>query len=276
MNENELIQIDVRKVLESKLGAKMKYVPDFVVKWLSRTICQDQINDKLRRYHPLRDAEFCHKAKEDFGVSLEVKNAERLPDYDHRRIIIVSNHPLGGLDGILLISELSRRYGNGIKFIVNDLLAALRPLSGVFLPINKHGRQSRESIEAINRAMEGDDPVVIFPAGLVSRRGKNGEIKDLQWHKMFVSKAIQYRRDVLPIFFSGENSQSFYKLAQWRKRLGLKFNIEMIYLPRELMRAHGKHFSVNIGEIVPWRTLAAENDHLASAQKVKEMTYSLK
>lgn len=276
MNENELIQIDVYKVLESKLGAKMKYVPDFVVKWLSRTICQEQINDKLRRYYPLRDAEFCHKAKEDFGVSLDVKNAERLPSSDNRRIIIVSNHPLGGLDGILLISELSRRYGNGVKFIVNDLLAALRPLNGVFLPINKHGRQSRESIEAINRAMEGDDPIVIFPAGLVSRRGKNGEIKDLQWHKMFVSKAIQYHRDVLPIFFSGENSQSFYKFAQWRKRLGLKFNIEMIYLPRELMRAHGKHFAVNIGEILPWQRLVDYGDHLATAQKVKEMTYSLK
>lgn len=274
MEQHELIQIDVDKVLAAKLGKKSKWVPRFVGKWLARTICQDEMNKVLRDSYPRRGAEFCDSVMNYLGASVEITNPQAMPDMEHRRVIMVCNHPLGGLDGIAIIKELSRRYGSGLRCIVNDLLMAVEPLADVFLPINKHGKQSREAIEAINKAMEGDDPIVIFPAGLVSRRGKGGAIKDLEWHKMFVVKAAQHKRDVVPVYFSGENSPSFYKLAQRRKRLGIKFNIEMLYLPRELMRSRGKRFALTVGEPIPWQTLDVARAH-ATAQAIKETTYSL-
>lgn len=275
MSETGPIQIDVEQVLSAKLGSRMRWVPGGVVSWLKRTICQDELNAMLRRYYPLRDAEFCDACVRDLDVEVEVRHAERWPAASDGRVIFVCNHPLGGLDGIVLISELCKRYGSDVKFVVNDLLMAVEPLRGVFLPINKHGRQNRLSIEAINSAMAGDSPVLVFPAGLVSRRGDDGRVMDLEWHKMFVAKALQYHRDVVPLHFSGENSGFFYNFARWRKRLGLKFNVEMIYLPREVIRSRGKRFVVTVGRREPWQSLV-EGDASSHAQRIKSLTYSLK
>lgn len=275
MHDSPLIQIDISDALSSKLGRKARWVPAGLVRWLRRTICQDELNAMLGRYYPRRGAEFCDACIADLGVEVDVRHAERLPAAADRRVIFVSNHPLGGLDGIVLISELSKRYGPGVKVVVNDLLMAVDPLGEVFLPINKHGKQSRQAAEAIGVAMEGDDPVVVFPAGLVSRRRPDGDIKDLDWHKMFVCKARQYKRDVVPLHFSGRNSGFFYDLARWRSRLGLKFNIEMIYLPREVVRSRGKKFTITVGHRVPWTTLA-DGAAESQARRVKDMAYALK
>lgn len=275
MRKGEPIQIDLDAVLRSKLGKKAGWVPRFAVDWLRRTVCVDELNSLLRKYYPNTGADFCDAMVNDFGTQITMTHAERLPEPgSDARVIFVSNHPLGGFDGVVLISQFCRRYGKGVKFIVNDLLMAVEPIRDAFLPINKHGKQSRQSIESINRAMDGADPIVIFPAGLVSRRGPGGKIKDLEWHKMFVTKAIQHRRDVVPIFFSGENTPTFYKRAQWRKRLGIKFNIEMLYLPHEMLGCRGKAFEIRIGERLPWQSL---QDAPASemAQRVKEMAYAI-
>ena len=285
MKQSELIQIDLDKVLESKMGSKVRYVPRFLVNWLKRTICQDELNGMLQRFYPNTGAEFSRVALRDLEIKVDLKNPEKLPSYDNRRVIFVSNHPLGGLDGIALIALISDAYQTAeqkvndeqcLRFVVNDLLMAVEPLGNVFLPINKHGKQSREAIEDINKAFEGDDPVLVFPAGLVSRMGKGGEIRDLEWHKMFVAKAAQFHRDVVPLYFSGENSKHFYKFARWRKRLGLKFNIEMIYLPQELVKAKGSEYEVTVGERIPWERFAEASDQLALAQEIKEITYSMK
>lgn len=271
---NKLIQIDLKKVLASKLGSKARFVPGAVVRWLERTVCADELNSMLRRNYPKRGAEFCQACLADLDVAVEVENPEMFPPQDDRRVIMVCNHPLGGLDGIGLIAELCRRYGPGVRFVVNDLLMAVEPLSDVFLPINKHGRQSREAIEEINRVMEGPDPVLIFPAGLVSRLGDDGCVRDLQWHKMFVTKALQYKRDVVPLHFTGHNSQSFYRLARRRKQLGVKFNIEMLYLPRELMASRGQRYRLTVGKRLSWRELmTGKPEHVAAW--VKELSYAL-
>lgn len=271
---HELIKIDLRQVLASKLGSKARFVPKALVRWLERFICADELNGMLARFYPKRGAEFCEAALSDLDVKVEVANPEMFPPVADRRVIFVCNHPLGGLDGVALIAELCRRYGPGVRFVVNDLLMAVEPLSDVFLPINKHGRQSREAIEEINRVMEGPDPVLVFPAGLVSRLGDDGSIRDLKWRKMFVSKALQHKRDVVPLHFSGENSASFYTLARRRKRLGLKFNIEMLRLPRELVGSRGKTFRLTVGQRLSWRRLQGAKPEQA-ASEVREMCYAL-
>lgn len=274
MAQTQLIQIDLDQVLSQKLGKKKRYVPKAMIEWLKRTVRQDELNEKLRLYYPKTDAEFCKAVREDFDIDIDVKNAQSLPAADDCRVIFACNHPLGGMDGILLISELTRRYGPNVKVVVNDILMAVQPLSGVFLPINKHGRQSRESISDINAAMDGDAPILVFPAGLVSRRGSDGQIRDLQWHKMFVAKARQYHRDVVPLHFDGRNSDRFYRWAQWRKRLGIKFNLEMVLLPSEALDCKGKRFTLSVGQRIPWNSLDGENA-LQSAEAVKKIVYSL-
>ncbi len=275
MPQDKLIQIDVQKVLSDKLGSRSRYVPFFLVKFLKNVIHQDELNALLKSNYPKRGAEFCEGVLADLDVDARIVNPERLPGVDHRRIIIVCNHPLGGLDGMALIRELSRVYGNDLRFIVNDLLMAVKPLGDVFLPINKHGRQDREAIANINAVMASDAPVIIFPAGLVSRKGKGGEILDLAWNKMFVNKAVEYKRDVLPIYFSGHNSSFFYNFARWRKRLGIKFNIEMVCLPGEVFKSRGKRFSIAVGSLIPWQSLRTGAEAPAQAQEIKDIVYSL-
>ena len=273
MNQSSVIKIDVDEVLRSRLPRHYRYIPRFVIRWIERTICQKQLNELLQSNAGKIDADFCNGVLKDLNISLDIKGRENLPPREKRRVVIVSNHPLGGLDGIALIDFFSRYYGGKIHFVVNDLLMAIKPLNGVFLPINKHGKQSRQSFQAIEDAFAGDNPIIIFPAGLVSRKGKNGVIADLKWQKMFLGKAIQHQRDVIPLHFGGENSPFFYNFAKLRTRMGLKFNIEMIYLPREMFRSRNANFTISIGSPIPWQSLTNTRE---KADEIKQIVYDLK
>lgn len=175
-----------------------------------------------------------------------------------------------------LIDFFSRHFGTPVHFVVNDILMAIKPLNDVFVPVNKHGKQSRQTLATLDRIFNGPDPVIIFPAGLVSRKDKNGDIHDLEWQKMFVNRAITSQRDIIPVYFSGKNSDFFYNFAQRRKKLGLKFNIEMIYLPREVFRAAGTTFTLVCGKTVPWQQLRGGKQAAQTAQQLKDLVYSLK
>lgn len=269
------LQIDLQAVLRGKMGRKARFVPRWLVRRLEKTICADALNELLRNNHPRRGADFCRGVFADLGVTIRAQGTENLPDPKHRRVVVVSNHPLGGLDGMALIAFFAERYGGRVHFLVNDLLMAVEPLSDVFVPINKHGAQSRDAKRRIDELFEGDDPILIFPAGLVSRLGKNSEVADLEWKKMFVNRAIASRRDVIPVHFSGHNSQFFYKFARRRKRLGIKFNIEMIYLPRELVRQAGSTFTITCGKPIGWQQLKGGKEAGATATAIRSEVYRL-
>lgn len=276
METTENLQIDVDAVLRQRAAKYYRLIPKSLIRWLERTICQNEMNDFLRRHGHKRDAEFCHSlVYDELDIKVDFVGEENLPPADQRRVLFVSNHPLGGLDGMILIDYLQSRYGGKLGFVVNDLLSAVKPLEGVFLPINKHGAQSRQSVAAIDDFFASDNPMVMFPAGLVSRRQKKGVIKDLEWQKMFVTKARQSGRLIIPVHFCGENSPFFYKFAKFRKNIGLKFNIEMIYLPREVFRARGKHFEVIFGKPLSLDTYAKGMPAAEVAQNIKEMVYEL-
>lgn len=270
--QNQPIRIDVGQVLRERLGARRR-VPRFLVRALERLICQDRLNDVLRHNFPRRGADFCRATIEYLGVHTDVCGPERMPASP--RCIIVSNHPLGGLDGITMIAWLSEHYGRPVHFVVNDLLMAIEPLRDCFVPVNKHGSQSREASLALDEVLAGDDPVVIYPAGLVSRLGDDGRIRDLVWRKMAVTKAIESRRDIVPVHFSGENSRSFYRWARLRKRLHIRFNYEMLLLPREVFRSEGKTFTLTVGEPVRWQSLRGGNYAADEAARLRENVYSL-
>lgn len=273
MSSDRPIRIDVGGVLASRLGGKARFVPRFLIRWLEKLICQDQLNQLLESNYPLRGAEFCDGVLCDLNVTIDIRNENLLPK--NPRCIIVSNHPLGGLDGMSMISWLSRHYNRPVRFVVNDLLMAVEPLTDCFVPVNKHGRQSRSSLGSLEEALAGDGPVVIYPAGLCSRLGDDGVVADLAWNKMFVTKAIESRRDIVPVHFDGHNSPSFYRWARIRQRLGIKFNFEMLLLPREVFRSRGKTFTITCGTPVPWQSLEGGAKAASTAAQLRRQVYAL-
>lgn len=268
------LEINVAEVLRTRAPRYNRFIPRPLIRKLERTICQEELNRLLRDNYPRRGSAFCRGVLDDLNVTVNFHGTEHLPPKSHTRVLFVSNHPLGGLDGMALIDFVKNYYGVEPKFIVNDLLSAIEPLSHTFIPVNKHGAQSRDAIKVLEEAFASDAPLLMFPAGLVSRRGKKGVVADLQWQKMFVSKARHYHRDIIPLHFYGENSSFFYKFAKFRQRIGLKFNIEMIYLPREVFRSKGKTYDVVIGEPIP-HTALNDMPPLEKAQHIRQLVYDL-
>lgn len=276
MQSSEIIRIDIDAVLRSRVPGLRRWLPRCVVRWLERLICQRELNDILENNAGLRGSSFCRATIEFLDVNVDFVGCNRLPDPSNRRVIFVSNHPLGGLDGMALIDFVASRYGVEPLFVVNDLLSAIEPLADVFVPINKHGHQSRSAAAAVDEAFASDRPVIIFPAGLCSRRIK-GHVADLEWKKMFITKAIDSHRTIIPLFFDAENSSFFYKFANIRKRLGIKFNVEMIRLPREVIRARGSRFRVVVGEpVTPDRIVAQGETHRQAADRFRSLVYNLR
>ena len=252
----EKLEIDLNRIIRSRIGGwKGRLIPGFLISALERLVHQKELNATLDATYPAEGTAFAEAVYEYFDLTLDVRGMENIPDSG--RFIFASNHPLGGLDGIGLIKALGSRYGDdGIRFLVNDMLMNVEPLRPVFLPINKYGSQGRKAAKAIADAYASDMQMLIFPAGLVSRLHPDGEIRDLAWQKSFIQKAVEYERDIIPVRFEGLNRNRFYRTAWWRKRLGVKINIEQAMLPAELCAARGNSYRVIFGRPVSWGQLA--------------------
>ena len=257
------MKIDIDQVLRARLPRYYRYIPRFAVRWLERTICQDRLNAILVKMADKNSVDAAIAALDDMNITIESQGLEQLAD---GRYMFVSNHPLGGLDGLALISLLGQRYDRKIKFMVNDLLMAVEPLRGVFLPVNKYGRQSRDTATQIEEALKSDNQFITFPAGLCSRMQPDGTIADLPWQKAAVVHATNHQRDIVPIYFDAHNSKFFYRFAKWRKKLGIKFNIELIFLPKEMIKLCGSTLHVIFGEPISWDSLDASRPKQEAAR----------
>lgn len=272
-SDGQVLRIDLDAVLRKRVPGAYRRIPRFLIRWLERTICQDELNGVLERTHGKRGSEFCAATLKDLDITYRTQGV--VPDKSNRNVLIVSNHPLGALDGIAMIDWATRMFGTEVRFVVNDLLMAVKPLEPVFLPVNKHGRQNRADAAAIEKVFaDRNMPIVVFPAGLCSRKGKEG-IADLKWQKMFVNKAIQYERDIIPVHFSGKNSSFFYNFARFRQKIGIKLNIEMIYLPREIFRSRGASYVITVGKTLSWKKFKGGSAAVKEAAAVREMVYSM-
>ena len=269
-------QIDIDEILRSKAGPKAKRIPRFIVAWLKRRLHPDQVNDFLRIIGDKEGVPWLKGCLDFLDTKLEVKGLENLPsDADGRRFTFVSNHPLGGQDGVALGYVLGTHYDGRIKYLVNDLLMFLPGLAPLCIPINKTGKQSRQFPAMVEAGFSGDDHILMFPAGLCSRR-RHGVIRDLPWNKTFITKSVQHQRDVVPIYFSGRNSNKFYTIANICKMLGLKFNLAMLYLVDELFKNQHKTFEVHIGRPIPWQTFDRSRTATQWAAYVQDIVYQLK
>ena len=278
--EEKVLQIDLNEVLRSRAPNLHRFMPRFVVSWLEKLIRQKEMNSLLMANRDLQGSEFCHGVLDYLNIKLEIDGLENLPDdanIDSWRVIFCSNHPLGGLDGMALIDFLCSRSPSGeLRFIVNDLLMNIPPLRGVFLPVNTIKKvQSKETARKLDEVFEGDLPVAIFPAGLCSRLIK-GKIQDLKWNKMFVNKAISYKRDIIPVHFSGRNSRFFYNFAKIRKALHVPFNLEMVLLPGEVFKNRNSVFRITIGKRISYKELEGGKKAESTGAKLREYVYRLK
>lgn len=273
------LQFDIRAIIKSK--APNAKVPDFLIRYLERITHVKEMNAFLRKYPDLRGYEFMDRViHEELGCSASIEGIEHIPT-DGRPVIFVSNHPLGGLDGMIIAemiheSRQQSAVSRQLKVIVNELLMFMEPIADLWAPVNKVGHLSKEQAAAQQRMWESGTDVLTFPAGACSRLQRidgRWQIQDLEWKKNFVQRAREYQRDIVPIYFEGRNSRFFYALAWLRKLLHIKLNIEMLYLVDEMYGAHGKHFRVHVMPPIPYTTLDNSRTPLQWAQHIKQQIY---
>ncbi len=267
--------IDIDSILQSKMGAKAKWVPRPLVWWLKRIIHQDQVNAYLWDSRDKVGTEWLEECVRYLQMSLKLEGMENLPDKnDGRLYTIVSNHPLGGADGVALGAIIGRHFDSRFRYLVNDLLMNLPGLAPLCIPINKTGKQSRNFPAMVKAGFESTHHMLMYPAGICSRRQKDGSIRDIPWTKTFIVKSVEYQRDVIPIHFSGQNSNFFYKLANFSDRY-LPFNLAMLFLVDEMYKNVGKTFEIKIGKPIPWQTFDKSKTPQQWAQYVQDIVYSL-
>ncbi len=273
MTQSELAPetIDIDTIFKKKNPGLYKFLPGFVLNYIKRTIHQDEINEALNRFGDRYGLDFIHSILEHMGIEYTVTGEDNIPRQG--RNIFVSNHPLGGLDGLIFM-DIIGKYHKNVKFIVNDLLLNLKNLEPVFIPVNKLGRQSITYARKIEDLYRSDNQILYFPAGLCSRK-KGNKIEDLEWKKNFIKKAIEYKRDIVPVHFEGKNSAFFYRLANFRKMLGIQANVEMFYLPDEMFSQQNNNINVTIGKPIPWSHFDKSKTHAEWAGEVKRTVYSL-
>jgi putative hemolysin len=262
--------IDIEALFASKNPKLLRFIPRFVLSYLKRITHQEEINrDKF-------GLPFVEAILKEFGVKAEIIDKRVVRDQLSGRLIVASNHPLGGLDGMALMHVLGK-IRTDIIFPVNDLLMNVPGLRPLFIPINKHGRNT-ENAHIIDRTFASDKMILFFPAGLVSRKQRINDkmvICDLEWKNTFIKKAKKYQRDIIPVYIAGRNSNWFYNLARWRKKLGIKANIEMLYLVDEMSRQFNKTITIIIGDPIAFTSFDKSKTETQWAAWVKKKVYGL-
>jgi putative hemolysin len=263
--------IDVEKVLQEKNPRLLKRLPKFVINYLKRILHQDEINQIIEENKDLEGADFCHEIISRFQIQTDIHGLEHAPK--EGGVIFVANHPLGGMDALTLVHHFAA-YRPDMKFIVNDILLHLKNLNGLFVGVNKHGSNAVSSLQNVEALFASDKAIFVFPAGLVSRKIK-GQVRDLKWKKTFVTRARKYEHPIVPVYIRGRLSNFFYRLSSLRQFLGLKTNIEMLYLVNELFKQKNKRIDITFGKpILVWELDANVSD-AEWADRIKARVYDL-
>lgn len=263
--------IDVDSIFRDKNPGLYRFLPRFLLSYLKKVVHQDEINDFINRHGHRQELDFVDAIIDEFQVNVKVKGLENVPPSGG--CVIAANHPLGGLDAMALVQMVGRKRKD-IKFIVNDILLQLKNLKGIFTGVNKHGKNTAEVYSGLDDLYASGQAVLIFPAGLVSRK-QNGHIRDLDWKKSFVTRARKNELPVVPVFIEGKNSAFFYNLSRFRGKLGIKANIEMLYLADEMYRQKNQTITIIFGKPIPPNHFDKSKTDQEWAQIVKEHVYCI-
>ncbi|HPW65741.1 MAG TPA: 1-acyl-sn-glycerol-3-phosphate acyltransferase [Salinivirgaceae bacterium] len=266
-----MLQIDLDAIFKEKNPKLAKRIPKFVMNIIKKILHVKDINNHLRNNGDRKGIDSVQFLIDSLNVTYEVFGIENLKK--NHRYQFASNHPLGALDGITLLDVVNEHIGEP-RFLVNDLLLKLEIFDPLFIPINSYGTTSKEIAKIIDQTYASNLQVIAFPSGMASRKIK-GKIMDLEWKKSFVQKSIEHERDIVPVFFKGHNSNRFYRIANWRKRLGIKANIEMFFLPDEMFRQNNSHFKIFFGEPISWEELKNSGNVRQWTEDIRKIVYSL-
>ena len=271
-NDKEKRTIDLEELIKSKNPRLLKFLPQFLLNYVKRVIHQEEVNAFLHKHKDDDGFTFSTAVVNYFNVTVKILGMENIPK--EGGAVFASNHPLGGFDAMVILDSIGH-VRKDVKFIVNDILLHLKSLRPLFVGVNKHGKNSVKMLEDIDAAYASEQAVFIYPAGLVSRKGDDGKIRDLEWKKSFITKAKKHQRIVVPLFVDGRNSNRFYNLARWRTKLGIKANIEMFFLVDEMFRQRNKTITVIFGKPIHYDFFDASKSDLQWAQFVKDCVYQL-
>lgn len=269
--DNSIKIIDVEKAIRSSKSKSVRSLPRIAVWLIERLIHQDEMNAVINKFRNKSGVPFVNDILNEWNVNVIVKGAGNVPDTG--RFVFVANHPVGGIDALAFLSTIHRFFPDVIS-PSNQLFNYIPNLHPVILGVNVFGTNTKGTVEKFNQLFESDSQIMIFPAGIVSRR-RNGVISDLEWQKTFVTKAIQHKRDIIPVHISGRNSDLFYFVEKLRILLRIKMSVEIILLPREMHKQKNKSITFSIGKVIPYQTFTNEFTHVQWAQRVKEIVYSI-
>lgn len=266
--------IDIEAVVKNKLPKHYAKIPKWLFRFAAWLICQKEMNHVLTTLDKEKGVDFAKGMAKMLNVRYNISGMENIPD--EGRFIFTSNHPLGAFDGISYISIFGEKYPK-LKLIVNDMLMYIHPLRPVFLPVNTLGAQKRGNMAAIEEAYHDEETqIMTFPAGFCSRYMER-RIQDVAWKKSVITQAIESKRDIIPMYFEGRNSVFFYSIEWLRRVFGMKFNIGLILLPRQMMHtSRNKTYGICIGKPIPWQTFDKSKTPTQWAAWLREETYKLK
>jgi putative hemolysin len=262
--------LDVDKVIAAKSPVLHKLLPGFVIRYFERLVHQKELNYYLITYGHLVGVDFIDAVLKDMNTSLELIGLENIPKIE--KCLVASNHPLGGLDGLALMLAVSK-VRRDILFPVNDILLNIKNLEVLFIPINKLGSNT-QNIQILNDTFASGKLICYFPFGLVSRK-KNGKIMDLEWKTTFLTKARKFERDIVPTYISGRNTDFFYNLANFRKKFKIKANLEMLFLPDEMIKQKKQTITITFGKPVPYQFFDKRHTMAEWAELMRQYVYKL-
>ncbi len=268
---NDVVKIiDVEKVISNSKSRFVRSLPKFIIKFIIKLIRQDDMNSTIYKYRNSEGVPFVNNILKEWNVNVDVRGDDNVPRSG--RYVFVANHPVGGMDALAFLSTIYRFYPDVIS-PSNELFNYVPNLKPIVLGINVFGINTKETAEKFNQLFASDSQIMLFPAGIVSRR-KKGIISDLIWQKSFITKAVQYKRDIIPVHISGRNSNLFYFISNLRTFLRIKMSLEIILLPREMHKQRNSTVNVTIKKPIPWQIFTKEKSHAEWAQIVKDEVYN--
>ncbi|MBB4034832.1 putative hemolysin [Dysgonomonas hofstadii] len=272
MQSRYIAKVDIAQFFAEQFPGKK--FPAFVVNLIRKILREKDINTLFINAPGKKNLDFIDSCMEQLRFSCNVVGKENLPAFSAGKFIFVSNHPQGGAEAICMAYILGHQYNGNIKFYANEFLTILEPLKEMFLPIYKHQRQNRDNIHRIKEFYETDYHLIVFPAGVTAYKSK-GKITDHEWHKNFIKEAINYQRDVVPLYFEARNSNLFYCIENFRKRIRSKVNFEVLLFANEFFKQRGNTFTLYIGRPIPWQTFGQVKNHKEWADRVREVVFNL-
>ncbi|MBI9033028.1 MAG: 1-acyl-sn-glycerol-3-phosphate acyltransferase [Bacteroidales bacterium] len=263
--------IDLQAIISKSDSKLLNSFPRVFVKLLEKLIKQEELNQLLTKYKSYEGIHFLPKVLEELNIKIDIEGLENLPESG--KCFFVANHPFGVIDGLMLTRIVSEKYGD-IKSIGNEAFMYVPNLKPMIAAVNVFGRNSRDYLLGLEEVYASNTPITHFPAGLVARKD-NGIVKDSEWHKSFVTKALAHQRDVVPFHFSGQNSRLFHSIYRIRKALGIKLNLELSLLPHEIFNKKNKTFKVKIGKPISYKNFENTYSHKEWADKIRMQVHNM-